>query len=96
MYKVQEIKKILFPVLKKYNVKSAILFGSVAKNHATDKSDVDILVNSGLKGIAFYGLLEDVVEKLNTRVDLIDTSQIEPMSRIDQEIKNTGILIYGQ
>ena len=56
---------------------------------------MDILVNSGLKGISFYGLLEDIVEKLKTRVDLIDTSQIEPKSKIEQEIKNTGILIYG-
>lgn len=95
MYKVQEIKELLSPIMKKYNVKSAILFGSVAKNSATDKSDVDILVNSGLKGISFYGLLEDIVEKLKTRVDLIDTSQIEPKSKIEQEIKNTGILIYG-
>ena len=37
----------------------------------------------------------DIVEKLKTRVDLIDTSQIEPKSKIEQEIKNTGILIYG-
>ncbi len=95
MYKAQEIKELLSPIMKKYNVKSAILFGSVAKNSATDKSDVDILVNSGLKGISFYGLLEDIVEKLKTRVDLIDTSQIEPKSKIEQEIKNTGILIYG-
>lgn len=95
MYKAQEIKELLSPIMKKYNVKSAILFGSVAKNSATDKSDVDILVNSGLKGISFYGLLEDIVEILKTRVDLIDTSQIEPKSKIEQEIKNTGILIYG-
>lgn len=95
MYKAQEIKELLSPIMKKYNVKSAILFGSVAKNSATDKSDVDILVNSGLKGISFYGLLEDIVEKLKTKVDLIDTSQIEPKSKIEQEIKNTGILIYG-
>ncbi|MBR1454870.1 MAG: nucleotidyltransferase domain-containing protein [Lachnospiraceae bacterium] len=95
MYKVEDVKEILEPILKQHNVKSAVLFGSVAKNTATSKSDVDILVNSGLKGIAFYGLLEDIVTKLKTKVDLIDTSQIESGSKIDQEIKNTGILIYG-
>ena len=95
VYSIQELKNLLKSVFDKYRVKSAILFGSVAKNSATDKSDVDILVNSGLKGISFYGLLEDIVEKLKTRVDLIDTSQIEPKSKIEQEIKNTGILIYG-
>lgn len=95
VYSIQELKNLLKSVFDKYRVKSAILFGSVAKNTATDKSDVDILVNSGLKGMAFFGLFEDVVELLNKKVDLIDTSQIEPGSKIEEEIKNTGVLIYG-
>ena len=95
MYSVQDIKELLNPIMKEYGIKSAILFGSVAKKTATEKSDVDILVNSGLKGIAFYGLLDAVVEKLKTKVDLIDLSQVEPGSLIEQEIKNTGVQIYG-
>ena len=95
MYSVQDVKTLLKPVMKEYGIKSAILFGSIAKNTATEKSDVDILVNSGLKGIAFYGLFDAIVEKLKTKVDLIDLSQIEHGSRIEQEIKKTGVQIYG-
>lgn len=59
------------------------------------KSDIDILVDSGLKGLAFFGLLEDVVTVLDKNVDLLDTSQIIPDSLVEQEITKNGVLIYG-
>ncbi|MCM1043970.1 MAG: hypothetical protein NC417_00525, partial [Candidatus Gastranaerophilales bacterium] len=62
---------------------------------AKEQSDVDILVDSGLKGLAFWGLLEDVVTSLGKNVDLIDVSQIIPNSQIDEEIKQSGMVIYG-
>ena len=34
--------------------------GTSAKGVATAKSDIDLLVDSGLRGLAFFGLLEDV------------------------------------
>ena len=93
---ISEIKNKLFPIFKSYNVKEAILFGSFAKNNATDKSDVDILVDSRVKGLSFFGLLEDVTCAIGKDVDLIDISQIERGSRIEKEINSTGVLIYGQ
>ena len=36
---IDELKNKLFPIFKNYNVKEAILFGSFAKNTATDKYD---------------------------------------------------------
>ena len=92
---IKLVSDALKPVFDKYNVKKAVLFGSVAKNKNDVYSDVDVMVDSGLKGIAFYGLFEAVVEILNKKVDLIDLSQIEPGSRIEQEIINTGVQIYG-
>ena len=70
------------------------VFESYAKGCATEKSDVDILADSGLIGLSFFGLLEDVVTKLNKSVDLIDTSQVIPGSTVDSEIKATGVVIY--
>ena len=69
-------------------------FSSRVKGCATEKSDVDIFVDSGLIGLSFFGLLEDVVTKLNKSVDLIDKSQVIPGSTVDSEIKATGIVIY--
>ena len=64
IYSTDEIRAILNPVFNRHNVKRAVLFGSYAKGTAEPGSDIDIFVDSGLKGLRFYGLLEDVVPAL--------------------------------
>ncbi len=96
MLDIEMIRQILYPIFQEYNVKKAVLFGSYAKGLANERSDVDICVDSGLRGLRFFGLLEDVTEALNKNVDLIDTSQIVQDSRVEKEIDNTGVLIYGK
>ncbi len=93
---IDSIRENLIPVFGRYNVRKAVLFGSYAKGMADEKSDVDILVDSGLRGLKFFGLLEDVTSALNMQVDLIDSSQVEPGSRVQSEIDSTGVLIYGE
>ncbi len=56
VYTVSEIKKILHPVFAKHGVKSAIFFGSYAKGKATPESDIDLLVDSDLRGLKFMTL----------------------------------------
>ena len=96
VYSVREIENILHPVFAGYGVRRAVLFGSYAKGQATTRSDVDILVDSGLRGLAFFGLLEGVASTLDVPVDLIDVSQIESGSLIELEIQRTGVSIYEQ
>ena len=96
IYSISTIQSLLQPVFNAHHVKKAILFGSYAKGMAKQNSDVDILVDSGLRGLAFFGLLEDVVTALDKNVDMLDTSQIIQDSLVDKEIKQSGVLIYGQ
>ncbi len=96
MPSIDTIRDNLIPVFGRYNVKKAILFGSYAKGTANERSDIDIYVDSGLRGLKFFGLLEDVTNALNMQVDLIDSSQVEAESRVLSEINSTGILIYGK
>ncbi len=95
-YTVSQIQDILKPVFQKNGVRKAILFGSYSKGQATRYSDVDIMVDSGLHGLAFFGLMDDVCESLDCDVDLIDTRDVIPDSRVDREIRNTGIVIFEQ
>lgn len=95
IYTVSELQKILTPIFRQNGVKQAILFGSYAKGLATTKSDIDLLVDSGLRGLAFFGLLEDVSTAIDAPIDLLDVSQIEKNSRIDREIRESGVAIYG-
>ncbi len=72
IYTVEEIKKILKEILQKAEVKKAILFGSYAKNIPTSQSDIDLVIDSEgkLLNIKFYGLLEELVQRLQKNIDL--------------------------
>jgi len=94
IYTIMQLKILLLPIFKQYNVKKAILFGSYSKGLANANSDVDLLVDSGLRGLKFIGLLEDIQELLGKKVDLLDITHIDANSRIEQEIKRTGIIVY--
>lgn len=84
----------LFPLFRGYDIRKAILFGSYGKRTATEKSDVDLLVDSNLRGLKFVGFLDDVQTALGKEVDLFDVSHIQPGSLIDREIRETGVTIY--
>lgn len=94
VYSISEIKNLLFPIFVQYEVNKAILFGSYSKEKATETSDVDLLVDSGLHGLKFLGLSEDIRTALDKDADVFDVSHIEPQSRIDNEIKDTGVVLY--
>ena len=95
-YTISQIRDRLTPVFRRNNVRRAVLFGSYGKGLATPQSDVDILVDSGLLGLSFFGLLEDVCQSLDCPVDLIDTRDVIPGSAIEREIQRTGTIIYEQ
>ena len=96
IYTVTELRDALSPIFAEHGVRSAILFGSYSKGQATERSDVDLLVDSGLRGLAFFGLLEGVASALDVPVDMIDVSQVERGSPVELEIKRSGVQIYGQ
>ena len=93
-YTINDLSKILTPIFKNYNIGKAIVFGSVAKGTSKTNSDIDILVDSNLKGMKFIGLIEDVKEAVNCEIDMFDITHITPDSSILHEINDTGIVIY--
>lgn len=94
VYTVSELKTILSPVFAAHGVKRAVLFGSYAKGTATEKSDIDLLVDSRLRGLRFIGFLDDVQNTVGKTVDMFDVAHIESGSRIDREIQQTGVTVY--
>ncbi len=86
----------LRPVFVSYGIKKAVLFGSVSKGTNTENSDIDIMVDSNLKGLKFLGFLESVKQVVGADVDLIDVSHIEKDSAVEKEIIKTGKVIYEE
>ena len=96
IYSIDEIKQILSEILVNFAVKKAILFGSYAKNLPTKNSDIDLVIDSEGKliNINFYGLLEEIVEKMQKKVDLFEISEIKEGTPIYDAIKKEGIIVY--
>ena len=92
---LDEIKKACISVLSNYPVEYCYLFGSYAKGKATPTSDVDLLVYTTVSGLRFYGLVEELREKLKKKVDVLDQKQLADNFDLTNEILKDGIKIYG-
>jgi predicted nucleotidyltransferase len=97
-YTVHELSERLRPVFISAPVYRAVLFGSYACGTATERSDVDVLIDSRreLRDLNFYGVLEDMVQALDKPVDLFEAAEIRPDSPIRDEIARRGIVLYGR
>ncbi len=96
VYSIEEIKKILKEILKDKPVYQVVLFGSYAKNMATKESDLDLIIDtkSELRGFALMKLICEIEEKLQKDVDGFEKYEIIEDSKIDKEIKKTGVVVY--
>lgn len=96
MLTIEKIKEIITPICKKYGVKRAYLFGSYARNEATEKSDVDIRIESGkIRGLfQLIGFRLDLVEALGTEVDLLSVLPDPQFKRFRENLKRDEILLY--
>ena len=78
---IQEVSQKIRPVLIKYGVKKASVFGSVARGDDHPGSDVDLLVTVeklpfGIWG--FVGLKQDLEQALGKRVDVVSQDALNP------------------
>lgn len=96
IYTINEIKQILKKILENMPVYRVVLFGSYAKNLATENSDLDLIIDTKeqLMGFKLYSLITKIEEEFNKNVDAFEKSEIIENSKIDEEIKKTGVVVY--
>lgn len=92
---VEDIIKKCSKILERYDVDFCYLFGSYAKAKATPTSDVDLLISANVKGLKFYGLVEEIRTALRKKVDILDINQLKDNLELTEEILRDGIKIYG-
>jgi hypothetical protein len=82
---LSSLKKLKGEVAKEYSVKTIGVFGSVARNEQTGKSDIDLLVEfSKPVGFVTFMRLENFLsERLGKQVDLVTSDSIKPVIRQD-------------
>ena len=93
MMTIEEIKSIIMPILKKYGVSRAGVFGSLVRSEATEDSDIDLLVEieGRMSLLDFVGLKLELEKALGKKVDLGEYSTIKPLIR--EEILSNEVSI---
>lgn len=82
------------PAFRRYGVRKAAVFGSVARGEARKNSDIDFLVKikrpMGL--FEFVGLQQDLEDRLGREVDLVTYNSIYP--RLKDRILGEQVVLY--
>ena len=92
---LEDIVRKCTEVFERYEVSFCYLFGSYAKGKATQTSDVDLLISANVKGLKFYGLVEEIRTALHKKVDVLGMNQLKENIELTEEIFKDGIKIYG-
>jgi len=93
MQNVEEYKKIILPVLNRYLIKRAAIFGSFAKGTASIDSDVDLLIEPQ-HGFTLFKMLEledEISQVLNRKVDIVEYKALK--ASIQKEVLLSAISI---
>jgi len=94
-YTIEQIKELLLPLTFKYDISKIILFGSYSKGTQDEGSDIDLVVSGNIRGLRFFGLLEDVNNLFVKGVDLIHLSQVQKDSDMYYEVMK-GMVLYDR
>ena len=92
---LEDIVRKCSKVFERYEVSFCYLFGSYAKGKATSMSDVDLLISTNVRGLQFYGLVEEIRTELHKKVDVLDMNQLKDNIELTEEILKDGLKIYG-
>ena len=56
---------------------------------------MDILISTDIKGLKFYGLVEEIRSSLHKKVDVLEVAGLKDNIELLEEILKDGIKIYG-
>lgn len=94
VYSIDEIRVMIEPLLLKYNMASASLFGSYARGTADESSDIDVLLvgNDSFRALGIFGLAEELHRISGKQVDIYELSELDSGSFRDAVLKEAVTL----
>ena len=93
IYTFVELRNIILPIIKKYKAENAILFGSHARNQASENSDIDLIVIGGhaFDPTNIFAIAEDLYEASGKNVDVYEINEIKTHTPLYNSIMKEGI-----
>jgi predicted nucleotidyltransferase len=82
MIDLEHIKQRIRPILDKYGIRRAGIFGSIARGESV-ANDIDLLVKIDRKIslLEFIGIQQELEDELGMKVDLVEYDAIKPILR---------------
>jgi len=93
---VADIKTTVEPILRGTKVIRLVLFGSYAKQTATEDSDIDLFMfsNGEITGFAFYDIKAKIEEAFTVNTHLLPDLDVIPHSPVAKQISEFGVVVY--
>lgn len=93
IYTRQELAALVRPLMEKYRVEEAKLFGSYARGEADENSDIDLLLigGQGFRPSDVFAFAEDLYEASGKAVDVYELREIGHGSALHQNILREGV-----
>ena len=98
MLRKDEIKSAIIPVLKKFGVARASLFGSFARGYQNEESDVDIIIEfehpESRSLLDLVAIEQEISELLDRKTDVLTVNSIHPL--IKESVMTDMEVFYEQ
>ena len=77
---IKKYRQQILSLAHENGIRNVRIFGSMARDDANEKSDVDLLVEleEGKTGFALGGFLEDVSQLVHRKVDVVTEKSLHP------------------
>ena len=94
IFTIEEITKRTIPIAIKHGVNRLCLFGSYARNEASDDSDLDFIMDDGdvTSLIKYMSFVQDLEDEFKCDVDLV--SSCSHNKEFLNKIKKDVVIIY--
>jgi predicted nucleotidyltransferase len=93
MYNVNEIRLLVGDIAAALPISKVILVGSYAKNEATEKSDIDLVVDGNNLSESYWDFLFKLEDTFTVSVDLITLRGLQNSCMRDSVLSG-GIVLY--
>ena len=100
IYTIEEIRKIVRPIAINRNITKVFLFGSYARNEATQESDLDFCIDApSIKSVfTISGIRRDLCNAFGKDIDLITQNSLQYNKDLAfvETVNREKELVYGQ